>query len=151
MHGGRRTCSGAAATSPGELGLTALIRRLATAPDEWSLRPDRDGWLLRAGQEHARLTDSRGVRQLRTLLASPQRDIRALDLAAGGSGLRAPAAPSVLDAAAAASYRRRLGDLTAELDAADAAGDSGCSRSCAGQPDWAGGPAAPPLSPNGPE
>ena len=108
----------------GELGLTALIRRLATAPDEWSLRPDGDGWLLRAGQEHARLTDSRGVRQLRTLLASPQRDIPALDLAAGGSGLRAPAAPPVLDAAAAASYRRRLGDLTAELDAADAAGDS---------------------------
>jgi tetratricopeptide (TPR) repeat protein len=107
-----------------ELGLTVLIRRLATAPDEWSLRPDGDGWLLRAGPEHARLPDNRGVRQLRTLLASPRRGIPALDLAAGGSGLRVPAAPPVLDAAAAASYRRRLGELTAELDAADAAGDS---------------------------
>lgn len=108
----------------GELGLTALIRRLAAAPDEWSLRPDGDGWLLRAGPEHARLADSRGVRQLRTLLAAPRRGVPALDLAAGGPGLRAPAAPPVLDAAAAASYRRRLGELTAELDAADAAGDS---------------------------
>ena len=108
----------------GELGLTALIRRLAAAPDEWSLRPDGDGWLLRAGPEYARLADSRGVRQLRTLLASPRRGVPALDLAAGRPGLRAPAAPPVLDAAAAASYRRRLGELTAELDAADAAGDS---------------------------
>ena len=108
----------------GELGLTALIRRLATAPDEWSLRPDGDGWLLQAGREHARLADSRGVRQLRTLLAAPRRDVPALDLAAGGPGLRAPAAPPVLDAAAAASYRRRLGELAAELDAADAAGDA---------------------------
>jgi tetratricopeptide (TPR) repeat protein len=107
-----------------ELGLTALIRRLATAPDEWSLRPDGDGWLLRAGQEHARLADSRGVRQLRTLLASPRRGIPALDLAAGGPGLRAPAAPPVLDTAAAASYRKRLSEHTAELNAADAAGDS---------------------------
>jgi tetratricopeptide (TPR) repeat protein len=108
----------------GELGLTALIRRLAAAPDEWSLRPDGDGWLLRAGPEHARLADSRGVRQLRTLLASPRRGIPALDLAAGGPGLRVPAAPPVLDAAAAASYRKRLSELTAELNAADAAGDS---------------------------
>jgi tetratricopeptide (TPR) repeat protein len=108
----------------GELGLTALIRRLAAAPDEWSLRPDGDGWLLRAGQEHARLTDNRGVRQLRTLLASPRRGIPALDLAAGGPGLLAPAAPPVLDAAAAASYRKRLSELTTELNAADAAGDS---------------------------
>jgi tetratricopeptide (TPR) repeat protein len=108
----------------GELGLTALIRRLAAAPDEWSLRPDGDGWLLRAGPEHARLADSRGVRQLRTLLASPRRSIPALDLAAGGPGLRVPAEPPVLDAAAAASYRKRLSELTAELNAADAAGDS---------------------------
>src|SRR6185312_6413746 len=104
----------------GELGLTALIRRLAAAPDEWSLRPDGDGWLLRAGPEHARLADSRGVRQLRTLLASPRRGIPALDLAAGGPGLRIPAAPPVLDAAAAASYRKRLSELTAELNAAEA-------------------------------
>jgi hypothetical protein len=108
----------------GDLGLTALVRRLAAAHDEWSLRPDGDGWLLRAGQEHVRLTDSRGVRQLRTLLAAPGREVPALDLAADGPGLRAPAAPPVLDAAAAASYRRRLGELAAELDAADAAGDS---------------------------
>jgi hypothetical protein len=120
----------------GELGLTTLIRRLATAPDTWSLRPDGDGWLLRAGPEHARLTDSRGVRQLRILLASPRRDIPALDLAADGPGLRAPAAPPVLDAAAAASYRRRLSKLTAELDAADAAGDAGRASRAEAERQW---------------
>ena len=107
-----------------ELGLTALRRRLATAPDEWALRRDGDGWLLEAGSEHARLADSRGLQQLRALLAAPRRDIPALDLAAGGPGLRAPDAPPVLDSAAAASYRQRLGELAAELDAADAAGDA---------------------------
>jgi len=53
-----------------ELGLTALRRQLATAPDEWALLRDGDGWLLRAGPEYARLADSRGVRQLRTLLST---------------------------------------------------------------------------------
>jgi len=85
---------------------------------------DGDGWRLEAGDEHARLADSRGLQQLRALLAAPRRDIPALDLAAGGPGLRAAAAPPVLDPAAAASYRRRLGELAAELDAADAAGDA---------------------------
>jgi tetratricopeptide (TPR) repeat protein len=107
-----------------ELGLTALRRRLTAASGEWALRRDGDGWLLEAGPEHARLADSRGLRQLRALLAAPRRDIPALDLAAGGPGLRAPAAPPVLDPTAAASYRQRLTELTAELDAADAAGDA---------------------------
>jgi len=120
----------------GELGLTALVRRLATAPDHWSLQPDGDGWLLRAGPEQARLADSRGVRQLRALLAAPRRDIAALDLAADGAGLRAPAAPPVLDAAATASYRRRLGELAAELDAADAAGDAGRASRAEAERQW---------------
>ena len=107
-----------------ELGLTALRRQLATAPDEWALLRDGEGWLLEAGPEHARLADSRGLQQLRALLAAPGRDIPALDLAAGGPGLAAPAAPPALDSTAAASYRQRLGELAAELDAADAAGDA---------------------------
>src|SRR5215831_13019882 len=107
----------------GELGLTVPVHGPpATMPDEWSLRRDGDGWLLEAGREHARLADSRGLQQLRALLAAPRRDIPALDLAAGGAGLRAPAAPPVLDPTAAASYRQRLGELATELDAADAAG-----------------------------
>src|SRR5262249_12065620 len=89
-----------------------------------------------AGREHARLTDSRGVRQLRTLLAAPRRDVPALDLAADGPGLRAPAAPPVLDVAAVASYRRRLGQLTAELDAADAARDAGRASRAEAERQW---------------
>ena len=119
-----------------ELGLTALLRRLATAPDHWALRRDGDGWVLQAGDEHARLADSRGLQQLRVLLAAPRRDIPALDLAAGGPGLRAPAAPPVLDSAAAASYRQRLGELAAELDAADAAGDAGRAARAEAERQW---------------
>ena len=106
------------------------------APDEWALRRDGDGWVLQAGDEHARLADSRGLQQLRVLLAAPRRDIPALDLAAGGPGLRAPAAPPVLDSAAAASYRQRLGELAAELDAADAAGDAGRASRAEAERQW---------------
>lgn len=104
------------------LGMTTALRHLPPA-DEWTLRHDGDGWLLEAGGGHARLPDSRGLQQLRALLAAPRRDIPALDLAAGGPGLRASGAAPVLDSAASASYQRRLGALAEELDAADAESD----------------------------
>jgi len=91
--------------------------------EAWALRRDGDGWRLSTGAEDARIVDSRGMGQLRALLANPGREISALDLAAGGPGLRATATQPVLDAAAAASYRRRLAELETELDSADAAGD----------------------------
>jgi hypothetical protein len=71
------------------LGMTPLLRRLVTPADEWMLRRDGEGWLLEAGGGHARLPDSRGLQQLRALLAAPRHDIPALDLAAGGPGLLA--------------------------------------------------------------
>jgi hypothetical protein len=107
-----------------ELGITMLVRRVAALADEWSLRHDGDGWVLEAGGERARLSDSRGLHQLRALLAAPRQDIPALDLAAGGAGLHPSAAAPVLDSAAVASYRQRLAELDAVLDAADAAGDA---------------------------
>jgi hypothetical protein len=57
------------------------------------------------------------------LLAAPGQEIGALDLVAGGVGLRVPVGGPVLDAAARAAYRRRLGDLDEQLAAADRAGD----------------------------
>ena len=57
------------------------------------------------------------------LIAAPGQDIRALDLAAGGAGLAAAGAGPVLDTAARDAYRRRLGAVTAALEAADRAGD----------------------------
>ena len=66
----------------GTLGLTHLFERLVPPPDEWTLTRDGDDWVLEAGAERARLRDGRGPHYLRALLATPGRDIAALDLAA---------------------------------------------------------------------
>jgi hypothetical protein len=118
------------------MGMTALLRHLATPADEWTLLRDGDGWLLEADGGHARLPDSRGLQQLRALLAAPRREIPALDLAAGGPGLQVPAAAAVLDSAAAAAYKGRLDELAEELDAADAAGDAGRASRAEAERQW---------------
>jgi tetratricopeptide (TPR) repeat protein len=105
------------------LDMTALMERLVPPADEWTLTRDGDDWLLEAGDERARLRDGRGLHHLRALLAAPGRDIRALDLVAGGAGLAASGMGPVLDTAARGAYQRRLDALTASLDAADRAGD----------------------------
>ena len=106
------------------LGMTVLLERLVPPADEWTLARDGQDWLLEAGQERARLRDSRGLHYLRALLAAPGQDVRALDLVAGGAGLAGAGMGPVLDAAARDAYRRRVAALTARLDAADRAGDS---------------------------
>ncbi len=105
------------------LGMTVLLERLTPPADEWTLIRDSEDWLLHAADERARLRDSRGLHYLRALLAAPGREIRALDLVAGGAGLAAPGLGPALDAAARDAYRARLDTLTAGLDAADRAGD----------------------------
>jgi tetratricopeptide (TPR) repeat protein len=107
-----------------QLGMSVLLLSMSRPPDEWSMSRDGTDWLLEAGEERARLPDSRGLHYLRALLAAPGREISALDLAAGGAGLVAPREPAVLDAAARDSYRQRLEALAAELDAADRTGES---------------------------
>src|SRR5690606_16381615 len=110
------------------LGMRGLLAALAPAGDTWRLTRVDGGWLLEAGSESARLSDTRGMGHLRSLLAAPGQDIPALDLAAGGRGLRAPDGDPVLDAAALAGYRKRLAQLDQALDAADRAGDVGRAR-----------------------
>jgi hypothetical protein len=105
------------------LGMTLLLERLVPPADEWTLARDGEDWLLAAGQEQARLRDGRGLHYLRALLAAPGRDIRALDLVAGGAGLAGAGMGPVLDAASREAYRARLAALSAELDAADRAGN----------------------------
>ena len=105
------------------LGMTVLLERLVPPADEWTLGRDGEDWLLAAGDERARLRDGRGLHYLRALLAAPGREIRALDLVAGGAGLAPAGLGPPLDAAARAAYRARLDALTTELDAADRAGD----------------------------
>jgi len=116
-------CRGRSREIAQRLGMAVLLRRLGTPATEWSLVRDGEDWLLTAGEQRARLRDVRGLHYLRALLAAPGREIRALDLAAGGAGLAAAGTGPVLDGAARDAYRRRLGEVTAALEAADRAGD----------------------------
>ena len=106
-----------------EIGMAVVAPHHTPSPAEWTLTRDGDDWILDAGDERARLRDGRGLHYLRLLVSSPGRDIPALDLAGGGAGLAVPDEP-VLDDAALAAYRRRLGALAQELDAADRGGDA---------------------------
>ena len=121
---GHRRQAGAIAAQLGMPGLLAALAPATVPADEWALRRDGADWLLSAGREQVRLRDSRGMHYLRALLAAPGTEIAALDLVAGGVGLRVAAAEPVLDDAAMDAYRRRLAELAAELDAADQAGDA---------------------------
>ena len=105
------------------LGLRMLFDSLTPPADEWRLERDGSDWLLEAGSERARLRDGRGLHYLRDLLAAPGRDIAALDLVAGGAGLRASDTGPVLDAVGRDAYRARLAALDAQLDTADRIGD----------------------------
>jgi tetratricopeptide (TPR) repeat protein len=117
-------CRARAEAIAGRLGMSGTLSQRVAAPAQWSLRRDGEDWLLLAGSEHARLRDSHGLHYLRALLAAPGSDIPALDLAAGGPGLAAPAAGPLLDDAARDAYRDRIRTLDTELAATDRAGDS---------------------------
>ncbi|GAA4589331.1 hypothetical protein GCM10023194_43290 [Planotetraspora phitsanulokensis] len=124
---GDRTRSGEdldrARSTAKRLGMAGLVARLAPSPDEWRLVREGDDWRLDAGAERVRLRDSRGMRYLRSLLAAPGQEIAALDLVAGGAGLRVPDGGPVLDEAARTAYRSRLRVLDEQFDTADRAGD----------------------------
>ena len=100
-------------------------------------RREGEYWSLAYEGNAVRLKDSRGLRYLARLLASPGREVHALELAAAERGpapsarrvereLRAsPAgdAGEILDARAKEEYRRRLATLDEELEEAQAFGD----------------------------
>lgn len=77
---------------------------------------DGDRWRLGYDGTEAWLPDLKGVQLLAVLLASPGREVYALDLA--GAGVVEPGLP-VLDDEARASYRRRLGEVDADLAEAE--------------------------------
>jgi tetratricopeptide (TPR) repeat protein len=126
-------CQARARAIAGRLGMTGTLSQWASGPAQWSLRRDGEDWLLQAGPERARLRDSRGLHYLRSLLAAPGSDIRALDLAAGGPGLAAPDAGPLVDAAARDAYRRRIRELDDQLAAADRAGDGPAAEKAHGE------------------
>ncbi|SER36537.1 hypothetical protein SAMN05216188_110264 [Lentzea xinjiangensis] len=95
----------------------AALAELSPPPDDpspgnWRLVRDGEDWLLTTHAEHARLRDRRGLHYLRALLSAPGREIQALDLAAGGSGLTSATTTPLLDETALRAYRTRLAQLS---------------------------------------
>jgi hypothetical protein len=77
----------------------------------------RGRWEITAGSERAVVADSIGMTYLAALLARPNEDIRAAELA---GAVEEDGSQPVLDDRARAAYRRRIGDLRREIDEADA-------------------------------
>jgi hypothetical protein len=105
-----------------DLGLTS-----APAADA-ELRLDGDVWRVRHRGKSAHLGRLKGLADLAALVASPGRDVHVLDLVDAGPHDRG--AGPVLDATAAAAYRRRLAELDEDLAAARAAQDTAQEERC---------------------
>lgn len=107
------------------LGMTRLLASLDgdDTTRHWVLQRGDGGWKLRVGETTGLLRPTRGLDHLRTLLANPRHDISALELEVGDAAPR-ETQTMVLDDQAKADYRRRLAELDAALDAADASGDA---------------------------
>jgi hypothetical protein len=110
-------------------GLLPIVERLRPiAPAETSgraanvFRRDHDVWTLVFDGGEVRVSDAKGLRDLRTLLAHPGVEVPASSLAT--DGFVSGDSPPVLDARAKTEYRRRLDDLDSELDRAALRGDA---------------------------
>ena len=126
-----------------ELGMPGVLERVSALAEPATRVPPppapqavfrREGelWTIIFGGTTCRITDMKGLRYIAFLLASPGREVHALELAqageglaprsarSGGDGLRpstAGAAP-LLDTAAKDAYRRRLTELGEDLQEA---------------------------------
>ena len=100
--------------------------------DRATFRREGQYWTVAYGAERARLHDLKGLRYIHALLSAPGREVHVLELA-GLLAESAPAGPgrddgltvtrvegseAVLDQTAKESYRRRLGELTEDLEEA---------------------------------
>jgi hypothetical protein len=106
-----------------ERGLVPIANRLRAlspsrpAPSSNVFRRDHDVWTLVFDRIEARVADSKGLRDIHTLLANPRVEIAAIDLASDGTAT-VTSAPLLLDARAKDEYRRRLDGLDEAIDRA---------------------------------
>ena len=122
-----------AAQLAAELGLFGVTGRLsamqgaaeaeATGGPDAELRRDGELWRIRYRHSSAHLRDSKGLADLRTLLARPGADVHVLELA--GARHAETDSGTLLDATARAAYRNRLTELDQDLAAARADHDIG--------------------------
>lgn len=85
-------------------------------PDGGELRREGDVWALTFAGTTVRVRDSKGMRDLATLLGAPGRAVHVTELT--GSPAASGSAQAVLDRRALAEYRNRLAELDTELSAA---------------------------------
>jgi tetratricopeptide (TPR) repeat protein len=91
-----------------------------------TLRPGPAGvWLVGGSGVETVIPARRGLEHLHTLLAHPGVEVAALHLAGGAQTVDQAGLGEVIDAQALAAYRRRLAEIDAALDRADASGDAG--------------------------
>src|SRR5262249_39267052 len=93
-----------------------------------TLRCEGDYWTVAYGDVVARVKDLKGLHYLARLLGSPGEEFHVLDLIGAGAGKQDQPGDGplpLLDDAAKAAYRRRLGDLRTELAEAERCHDLG--------------------------
>lgn len=117
----RARAAGAAARLAG---LAAPAGRAGPAPLAGTFHRAGGVWQVSFNGTAAVVRHVKGMTDIAVLLGRPGHEVHALDLA-GGAGGPAPAgdAGPVLDEQARASYKRRLGELEEEIDAAALDGD----------------------------
>jgi hypothetical protein len=112
-----------------ELGTTPPAPTAERAPTAAEFRRDGRVWRVVWRSNAATVPDSKGMRDLATLLARPGKEVAAVDLVEGAGG--PPAAASAagtgpqLDARAREEYRRRLTDLEEDVAEAERNADAG--------------------------
>lgn len=101
---------------------------------------DGDGWVISYDGHAVRVRDSKGVRDLRTLLAAQGREVHVLDLASASAGAcTAPAASAMvgtLDAQARHAYEARIRELQDDIEEARAANDGARADRAETEQEW---------------
>jgi hypothetical protein len=108
-----------------ELGIDLVFQRLEMleaepVPGAAELRAQGGVWTLTYAGHTMQLKDLRGLHYLQELLTRPGQELHALELQGGPGGSGSP----VLDDEARKAYRRRLADIEAALEEAEAFGDA---------------------------
>lgn len=91
-----------------------------------TFRCDGDTWIVGWNSTERSIPDRKGLHDIAYLLARPHQRVHVFDLVGGGEV--AESTDRQLDAIAVAAYRRRLHEIEAALDDADAHGDADRSR-----------------------
>jgi hypothetical protein len=115
-------------------------RPAASAPDRAAFVRSGDLWHVEFRGRSATVVDSKGLRDLATLVARPRSEVHVLDLveAAGGPARAAAGSDTgpTLDAPARQAYKKRLGELQEEIEEATDHADLGRLEQLEGERDF---------------